>query len=81
MGVFRRQHALAEDGTQLVLKVQLRFLLRRGIAVIALPVRHFQEVELLDVAGDGGLGAGKAALGQQLHQLLLGLHRLLFDDL
>lgn len=79
--IFHRQHALPEDGTQLLLEVQPRFLLRHGIAVVPAPVRHLQKVQLLDVPGHGRLGAGEPTLGQKLHQLLLGLHRLLFDDL
>ena len=81
LGRLYADHALAEDGAQLVGKVQLRFLHRHGIAIAALPGRLLHQMKLLDIPGNGSLRRADAQVVQALQKLLLRLDGFLADDL
>ena len=81
LGRLYADHALAEDGAQLVSEVQLRLMHRHRIAVATLTGGLLHQMELLDVPGNGGLRGADTQIVQALQQLLLRLDSLLADDL
>ena len=50
------------------------------IAVLPLPCRSLDKVELLNIPGNRCLGCHNAPFQQQRQKLLLGLHRFLGND-
>ena len=47
--------------------------MRQAIAIASHAVEGFYDLQLLDIAGNGGLGAVEAALAELIEQLLLRL--------
>lgn len=75
------QHALAEDGAELALKVELRLVRRHGVAVAAVTRRLLDEVQLLDIARDCRLCGLDATRLQRSSSCSWRLDALLADDL
>ena len=66
--------AFPKDRAQLVGKVQLVLLHGHRIAIAALSGGFLYQMQLLDIPGNGCLGAVEALIRQRLQQLLLGLY-------
>ena len=81
IGFVHRQDALPENGAKHVGKIQLGAVGGNGIAVFSLPGWLLNQVQLLDVPGNRGLGTLDPLGLEPLQQLLLGFDNLLADDL
>ena len=77
----RADDALPENGIQPIGHGRGRVLLRNAVAIGSKARQLLDNAQLLDIPGNGRLGAAEALIRQRLQQLLLGLYIGIGNDL
>ena len=78
--IIHSQNALAEDRLLFIGNIDLGAVVGHGVAVLPLPCRRLDEVQLLYISGNCRLRAGKAPSLQQSQKLLLRFHDFLRNN-